>query len=178
MLNHVNDPVDSPALWRARSNMTRARMEVLIEEVSAKIQRRMEEEARAAKKFAKDLRHISEDAAEVMEIDVAQDCDAPAFFALCDALRGLAVAADTFEPVFRRFVARHGVLLEKEAEQNIDTFLVWIRRQRDRIGALCATRAREYSDGVAAVLAEEADLVSDLARLRDVALPGELDDTP
>ena len=164
---------DSPALWRARSNMAKARMDLVIQEVSEAVQRRVEARIVAARKRAKELRHIAEDSGGVMDIDVERVADGPGFFALCDALRGLSAAAAQFEPVFATFLGEHGDLLEQEAQEMIRKFLRWIRTQDERVASLCTPRAKEYAAGLKESVAEHAELINEISAQRALSWPGE-----
>jgi hypothetical protein len=169
------EDLQNPALIRARYNLARAQMDLVIEEVSAKVQQRVEANINAAKARAEELRRISESVVSLMELDIEQVGDAPSFFTICDSLRSLAAVAENFEPVFNAFISEHGTWLEAEAQKTINTFLVWTRVQHDRIGPMCEQRALEYATGLKDAETENGDLLGDLAQLRLLSWPCDAD---
>ena len=127
-MNSSDQKRPGPRLVRAKLDLARAQMDLLIQEVSEDVDARMARNIEQGKREAKTLREMSELFELIMQIPVVEVAKS-GITVLCKVIVRLAEVSVHFEKTFDAFVAEHGALLEDSVKDITRRFIQWSRDQ-------------------------------------------------
>lgn len=149
---------DRPELVRAKLDLARARMDVIIQEVCDEIDAKAAKNIEAAKQEAQSLRELASLVEALMKIPVVEVARS-GLTMLCKVVCDLAEITERFEQTFEAFVTDHGPVLEDSAKQTLREFIKWVRAQE----ALMTPMWDEYVSALDRDLRESREENSEIA---------------
>lgn len=132
----TTDPqAERPELVRAKLDLARARMDVIIQEVTDDIDARVAKNVETARKEAQEIRELANLVEALMKLPVVAIAKAGTM-AMCKVICDLATITARFERAFEKFTDEHGILLEEAAKQTVRQFISWVQVQEAELAPM------------------------------------------